>query len=46
MRVDVDRLTSLFRGRFDVAGLRKIGAVEPWEKMDGASGPTLDLVLS
>jgi hypothetical protein len=46
MRVEVDRLTSLFGGSVAVVGLRKMGAAEPWEKMEGASGPILDLVLS
>jgi hypothetical protein len=46
MRLDVDRLTSLFGGRVDAGESRNIGAAEPCEKMEGASGPTLDLVLS
>lgn len=45
--VDVDRLTSLFGGRDGAAGSEgSIGAAEPWEKMEGVSGPILDLGLS
>lgn len=46
MRLDVDRLTSLFGGRVGVVGPLRIGAAEPCEKMEGVSWPALDLELS
>jgi len=46
MAFDVDRLTSLFGGRVVAGEPRNIGAAEPCEKTEGASGPPLDLVLS
>lgn len=43
----VPRLTSLLGGNWEVDEplLDSIGAPEPWENRDGASGPMLDLGL-